>query len=404
VTVALLAQVSPAFLDTSEYRDMTDDKNNGDSKPPAKKPRPLTTREKLRRAAICKKRYGRATLTIRRFGGITTLGGETDLEKSLNGFRAGEATAEEVAWAFVRARVQSHSPTFTWKHADLHRLIKLVTGCSKSPHFEAQTADELAAQLVKTQEEEREQLKRITAEFAESFAGLKKISKLFQPQISQWAAQQQKLFATLSRFVTPAWNKQLFATQSINEQMSSLGLTASVRKAMFPTLSPGITSGLAVSPLPTNALLMQQVRLPDSLYETVTKPLRQSLTPYRVPTPALDVLTRRETFTIGQALDAAREAAKLAEAEGALTQAQALTTLTAEVVEVVEAPSPEKLEQAVEHLSEQMTEIQEQQAANEEKRQGDRRNDQTLQLLLFFISIYLALFFYLLEGAPRNAP
>ncbi len=113
------------------------DKPTNDGGPqPGKRPRPITIGE-LRRRAICKKRYGRASLTIRRWGGRGGLIGDSDLAKKIGAFRAGEATAEELAWAFVRARVESHSPTFRWKGADLERLIQLVTDCSQSPHFQA---------------------------------------------------------------------------------------------------------------------------------------------------------------------------------------------------------------------------------------------------------------------------
>jgi hypothetical protein len=390
--------------DDDDDENNENDTPNGDSKPPAKKSRPRqpTTIEQLRRQAISKKRYGRATLTIRRFGGITTLGGETDLEKSLNRFRVGDARAEEVAWAFVRVRIQSHSPTFSWKGADLQRLIRLVTDCSKSPHLEAQAPDELAQELIKAQDEEREQLKRVTEKFAQSFSAVSDISKLFQPQMAPWAAQQQKLFATLSRgFATPTWNKQLFALRSLNEQTSLLGLTTSVRKAMFPTLGPGIMSSLAAGTLSSQALYAQRVGLPNSLYETVTKPLRESLASidYRMSSPAFDALTSRQSFTIGQALDAAREAATLAKERGEQRQAQRLMRLTAEVVEVVEAPSVEKIERIIGDLSKQLNDrldtMEEQQAANHQEAQN-------LAVFLAFLNICLVFFLYLLGYVPEK--
>jgi hypothetical protein len=126
--------------------------------------------------------------------------------------------------------------------------------------------------------------------------------------------------------------------------------------------------------------------------------------------PAFDALTRRQSFTIGQALDAAREEAALAEERGERRQAQALTALTAEVVEVVEAPSPSHLERAVSDMSRQLTEIQLQLTANEERRKGDHRESKekreinqreahNLAIRLFILSIYAAYFFYLLERA-----
>jgi hypothetical protein len=93
-------------------------------------PTPVST---LRLRATCKKRYGRATLTIRRWGGLDELLGDSPLADRVNAFRAGEIAADDVAWAFVRARVKAHSPSFEWKTADLGKLIALVTDCSEEP-------------------------------------------------------------------------------------------------------------------------------------------------------------------------------------------------------------------------------------------------------------------------------
>ncbi len=241
------------------------DKNDPEPRNP--EPRP-TTIEELRRRAICKKRYGRVTLTIRRWGGYGDLIGDSDLAKKVTAFRARDATAEEVALAFVRARVKSHSPTFRWKDAELDRLILLVADCSQSPHFKARTADELAEELVKAQDEERERLKRLSAQFAQSFAGISNFSELMRPQIGEWAAQQQRLFAGLSRsLVMPSLGTSLtgLATASVQQQMRTLGLTATVRRQMFPTLQPALTRSLIGQPLATS-LLAQRVRLLDAIY------------------------------------------------------------------------------------------------------------------------------------------
>jgi hypothetical protein len=399
---------------------MTTDNDNKNDVPEEKR-RPVTI-SLLTRPSICKKRYGQATVTIRRWGGYGVLTGDRDLVKKAAAYRAGEAAAEDVAWAFVRARVESHSPTFSWTGAHLERLIKLVTECSESPHFEAQTPKQLADELVKAQDTEREQMKRLSAQFAQSFAGVGDLSKLLQPQLTQWATQQQRLFVAMSRsFVTPQPNKQLtglatpqlskqlagLVTPSIQEQMRAVGLTASVRKAMFPALQPALARSL-VGVIPTQSLLAQRVRLPDTLYGGLSKSLQNSLGLYRTQTltPALEALTRHQSFTIGEVVSAAREAAELSEQHGKRAQAQALVTLTAEVVEVVEAPSVEKLERMVgdlsEHLNERLGELQEQQAANEEQRQDDRQDDLTLNVFLWFLAIYLALFLFLLEYAPKN--
>jgi hypothetical protein len=377
-----------------------DDKNNNgdESREPE---RHTITIETLRRQVICKKRYGRATLTIRRWGGYSGFSRDAKLSKEIAAFRVGDATAEAVAWAFVRARVKSHSPTFSWKGADLGRLIKLVTDCSESPHFEAQTAEELAAELVKKQDEEYEQMKRLTTQFAQSFAGIGGFSKLLQPQLGQWATQQNELFRGLSRsFVTPAISRQLagLETPSIHERMRSLGLPESARKAMLPTLGPGLVSSLVAGTLPRQTLLAQRVVLPDTFYSGFSKSLQRSLALYRTETvaPTLQALARSQRSTIGQIVQAAREAAELAEGEGEREGARDLVEVTDEVIEVIEAPSPEKLEQMVAELSQRLEERFDELAAHqdevEKKQERQRVADLIIALLLCILQIYLGMY------------
>jgi hypothetical protein len=296
---------------------------------------------------------------------------------------------------------QGHSPTFRWKGSDLGRLIKLVTDCSESPHFEAQSAAELAAELVQKQDEEREQMKRLAAQFAKSFAGIDSVSKLLQPQLGQWAVQQNKLFQNLSRsFVAPAISKQIagIVTPSLHEQMRGLGLTESVRKAMLPTLAPGFTSSLVAGALPRQSLLAQRVLLPNTFYNGFSKSLQQSLAFYRTPTvlPALEALTRTQTVTIGQIVKAAHEAAALAEREGARSAARDLADAATEAVALVEAPSPEKLEQQLAELSrqinEQFNELRAAQGEADKKQQRWNAINLAINVLLCILQISISLY------------
>jgi hypothetical protein len=66
----------------------------------ADKPRRPVTVAELRRRMICKKRYGRASLTIHRWG--PRLVGDTELAGLINAYRDGTVSTEHVAWAFVR--------------------------------------------------------------------------------------------------------------------------------------------------------------------------------------------------------------------------------------------------------------------------------------------------------------
>jgi 3',5'-cyclic AMP phosphodiesterase CpdA len=162
-----------------------DDESNNDQ--PLEE-RPITVRQ-LRQRAICKQRYGRASLTIRRCGTWSDFIGDSHLAKKIEAFRASEATADDVAWAFVRARVHSHSPTFRWEGADLERLIRLVTSCSESPHFEATTAEEIAAELIEAQEAERQSLKRLSDQFSRTFATLAKLPNSFAMSLPRFGGQ-----------------------------------------------------------------------------------------------------------------------------------------------------------------------------------------------------------------------
>jgi hypothetical protein len=105
--------------------------NEATNKKPTPTPSSVVDLDELRRRRICKKRYGRATLTIVRWGGLRVLG-DVRLGQALAAFRTGKASATDVAWAFVRSRIESHSPSFNWRGAHLERLIDLVTDCSDS--------------------------------------------------------------------------------------------------------------------------------------------------------------------------------------------------------------------------------------------------------------------------------
>jgi len=88
------------------------------------------------------------------------LSGGGPLALGLAAFKAGSFNATTLAWVFVRARVESHSPSFNWEEARIEKLIELVTECSQSPHFTAKTSEDLARELVRAQAEEREELQR----------------------------------------------------------------------------------------------------------------------------------------------------------------------------------------------------------------------------------------------------
>jgi hypothetical protein len=363
--------------------------------------------DELRRRAICKKRYGRATLTIRRWGGLGNLSDGGTLGKALIAFRAGNRSAADVAWAFVRTRVQSHSPSFSWERAELPRLIDLVTDCSRSPHFEGKTPEALAEELIKAQDDEREQMKRLSEQLSRSFTGITKLSRAFDPPVLRWAEQQRKTMEAITRGFGPRRLGAFgaFSTSTVNEQMRRLGLTESVRKEMFPTLQT--RSGLRLAEMPATAFLSQRIRFPNTLASELSRSVNRSLTVDPTRTlPALTALSRQRVVTVDSVLRAATEAATIVEQEGDPEEAEELRAVSAEVVAVAEAPTIERVEQMIARLSERFDErfddLEGKVEANEERRQSDSQGNLALTLFLFFLATYFAYFLWLLDRLPKK--
>jgi hypothetical protein len=257
-------------------------------------------------------------------------------------------------------------------------------------------------------------MKRLTTQFARSFAGIGGFSTLLPPQLGQWATRQNEVFRGLSRsFVTPGFSRQLagLQTPSFAEQMRSFGLSERMRKAMFPTMTPGVISSLVAGTLPRQTLLAQRVVLPDTFYSGFSKSLQRSLAAYHGATvaPALHALARSQTSTIAEIVQAAREAAELAEQEGERKGARDLVEVTEEVVEVIETPSPEKLEAMVAELSlrldERFDELATHQDEVEAKHQRQRMTDLVITLLLCILQIYVGVYgLPLHHHSPPPAP
>lgn len=117
---------------------------------------PSTIRS-LRETRQVSVRYGRARITIIRFGGLT----DGDLGAAIEQFEACELDAEGLAWALVRARVVKHTPTFSWGDAELPLLLDRVVGASTHPKFSSSVAGDVARMLVQTAQEEREAAERL---------------------------------------------------------------------------------------------------------------------------------------------------------------------------------------------------------------------------------------------------
>jgi hypothetical protein len=110
----------------------------------------------LQEARQIRVRYGRAFLTVTRFGGLS--GGE--LKRCLSAYEDGETDAETLCWAFVRERVIDHTPSFDWEVVELPLLLDRIAGASTSPAFPSSDIEDVAATLVETAREEREATER----------------------------------------------------------------------------------------------------------------------------------------------------------------------------------------------------------------------------------------------------
>lgn len=112
---------------------------------------------RLREARQISVRYGRAQITVFRFGGLTS----GDLGAAIRRFEADDLDIDELAWAFVRARVAKHTPSFSWEDVELPLLLDRVVGVSTDPKFESSTVEDVAATLVRAAEKECEAAERI---------------------------------------------------------------------------------------------------------------------------------------------------------------------------------------------------------------------------------------------------
>lgn len=97
-------------------------------------------------------RYGRATLTIARSGGIVM----NELGEGVEAYERGEIAAEKLCERFARTRVKEHSSSFSWDDADPERVLKLVVEASEKPRFDSIQPKHVADRLVASAGEERE--------------------------------------------------------------------------------------------------------------------------------------------------------------------------------------------------------------------------------------------------------
>jgi hypothetical protein len=115
-----------------------------------------------------KVRYGRASLTVQKSGGVLM----TPLADALKAHRASELDAKEVAWIFIKDRAVDHSPTFKWETVELMKLLPRVTGASSEPEMKAQTPADLVTELEAIEKRERKEWKRAREAMKKSVPGI----------------------------------------------------------------------------------------------------------------------------------------------------------------------------------------------------------------------------------------
>jgi hypothetical protein len=378
---------------------MAETKRNGAKSEGDKARNPVTVAE-LRRRLICKKRYGRASLTINRWG--PRLVGDTELAKLINNYRDRAVSSEEVGWAFVRARVAEQSPTFRWENAELERLIRLVVECSESPKLTATNAGELADELVEQQDREREQFQKAAQSLAGVFSGVQSLAEqVATTPFMPFIANQQEMFVSLSR--------------SVVEPLSAAGRIQDVFR--IPDV-PAASMAEAFASYPSVQVTVPQFlnavntrfALPES-YLGAARALEAQLAERQHEAMALTFanLRRRQTVTVSQLIQATQQAAETIADEGAEKEAEALHQVADEAAEVIQFPTEENVAEVLETLvsevrsvTRRMAALDEKVDANERQRQVDRREDQAFAIYLFFLtlvtSVLVPLFIELLKG------
>jgi hypothetical protein len=348
--------------------------------------------DEWRRRGRCKVRYGRAVLTVRRWGGLIG----TELADTLNRYRNRTATSEEVAWAFVRTRVEGHSPSFSWADIDLGRLVERVASCSQVPVIEDTDFVTLAETLIDAQDAEIEALRRSTARLREQLRGItRNLSSPAFATLTRWTEQQSRIFEQLSR------------------QLQQPSYTARLPPIRVPRIRlPPIT--------------IEPVRLPYEPYREASRSLARSMQALSLAArPAFQPLLERRALSPHDVIAATRAAARVADEQDEPDQARRLELVAHELAEVADDPAVERVERllttVVYELRATEARLVERESAAErrqvdrqaaaEQRQIERERAQAdVNKGYFVLSIYTAILLFLLgllfvpsapsEGAP----
>jgi hypothetical protein len=116
--------------------------------------------------ATKKVRYGRANLSVSQMVSVHL----TPVEQVLRFHRQGKVSPEDVAWAFVKEQVTSHTPSFKWGDANLDKLLPRIISVAKDPKLKARNPNELIPELEAIGEAERERWRKLNERIRKSIA------------------------------------------------------------------------------------------------------------------------------------------------------------------------------------------------------------------------------------------
>jgi hypothetical protein len=346
----------------------------------------------LRTSQLCRKRYGRATLTISPAG---TLGAHGELAEAVEAYRSGKTDVQSLLWAFARTRVIKHSPSFSWDTADLARLLPLILDCSDEPHFESAEPEVVASAIVTAHDKENEQLREMSQMFSRSFLNATMLTDILPSTYLGWADQQRRSFDAIYQMIGAGQLTQI--SKQLGEMQTAIGIgtgAAALGVTSEFVTQMGARSSAMAGAITQASLLNATLDLRKTPLFELSRSFTESAATLTMPTLGLASreFLNRPTATVAEVLDAADEAAEAIAEGGAEERASELRAVTAEVRDVAANPSTERLEEMLGHLTGLVEE-------ESRARQRDARDALMLNLFLFFLSVYLAIFLWLL-GVP----
>jgi len=296
----------------------------------------------------------------------------------LSDYREHRASAAEVASAFVAARITAHSPSFSRDTADPDRLLEMVAACSTEPVFERTDAGSVAEQLGRTQDEQREQLKKIGTQLGRGMqsklAAMNQLSGGIAGLVRSLGLQNAAIVEAMSRVTKASGPVGLERWIAAMPQLQPQPALSQWFKGMASVPSPSI--------LRMSTLNVKQFGVSD--LSNVLKGIRTAYPAVGIPA-VLQRFAGRQELGIGEILGAARSAASLAGALGDSQSAEVLSEATAEAEAVLEKPELERIRESVDHLVDVVKQ-------NEQRRRSDRRADRNEDLFLWVVTILLAIY------------